>query len=121
MSWSMGWDSNWERWIGYGVRAYCDHPKCSETIDRGLAHVCCNQEPRGGEKGCGLYFCDGDHGDYRNRCSPCQHGRKPYTPKPEHPEWVAHLTNDPSWAEWRATDEGKRYLAEWTNDRGGAA
>jgi hypothetical protein len=55
MSWALGFDGNWNRDIGYGVPSYCDHPKCSAKIDRGLAYVCCGQEPYGGD-GCGLYF-----------------------------------------------------------------
>ncbi|HEV7521417.1 MAG TPA: hypothetical protein VGP89_09990, partial [Candidatus Angelobacter sp.] len=56
MGWSLGFDSNWQRDIGYGVPAYCDHPKCNKKIDRGLSYVC-GGEPYGGELGCGLYFC----------------------------------------------------------------
>ena len=56
MSWSIGFDSNWNRDIGYGVPAYCDNPKCNKEIDRGLSYVC-GGEAFGGEKGCGLYFC----------------------------------------------------------------
>ena len=47
MGWSLGFDDKWNRDIGYGVPAYCDHPKCSVEIDRGLAYVCCDQEPYG--------------------------------------------------------------------------
>ena len=36
MSWSIGYDDNWDRDIGYGVPAYCDHPGCNEEIDRGF-------------------------------------------------------------------------------------
>src|SRR4051812_7048849 len=27
MGWSIGYDSNWQRDIGYGVPAFCDHPQ----------------------------------------------------------------------------------------------
>ena len=37
MSWAVGFDSQWDRDIGYGVPAYCDHPGCGKEIDRGLA------------------------------------------------------------------------------------
>ena len=100
MGWSCGWDNTWDRWIGYGVPAYCDHPKCSAEIDRGLSYVCCGQEPYGGDKGCGLYFC-GDHANWNHRCSPCVHGRKPYKPKPDHPDWLKHVLEDESWEQWR--------------------
>lgn len=64
MGWSVGWDYNWNRDIGYGVPAICDHPECSEEIDRGLAYVCCGQQPHGGEYGCGLYFCSEHMGSH---------------------------------------------------------
>ena len=106
MSWSIGFDSSCNRDIGYGVPAYCDSPKCSKKIDRGLAYVCCDQKPYGGEKGCGLYFCE-NHQDIRGRCSRCRNYRTPYKAKPDHPEW-AHwkLTHD-SWAKWRAEEPDK--------------
>ena len=50
MGWSIGYDSNWDRDIGYGVPAYCDHPDCNEEIDRGLSYVC-GGEPYGGDRG----------------------------------------------------------------------
>jgi hypothetical protein len=99
MGWSIGFDSNWNRDIGYGVPAYCDHPKCSEEIDRGLSYVCCGQEPYGGD-GCGLYFCS-THAGPDGKCSPCRHGRPPYKAKPDHPAWTKHKATHPSWAEWR--------------------
>ncbi len=37
MGWSIGYDDNWKRDIGYGVRATCDHPACNAKIDRGLS------------------------------------------------------------------------------------
>ena len=55
MGWSLGYDSNWNRDIGYGVPAYCDHPYCNEEIDRGLSYVC-GDALYGGDRGCGLFF-----------------------------------------------------------------
>lgn len=113
MGWSLGWDNRWRRDIGYGVPAWCDHPKCNEQIDRGLAYVCGNA-PYGGEFGCGLFFC-GDHMRYVSDnksqvCPRCAHGKPPYKhPKPDHPEWIAWKLNDPSWAEWRA--ENPKFVA----------
>lgn len=101
MSWSIGYDSNWQRDIGYGVPAYCDHPQCWAEIDRGLAHVC-GAGPYGGEKGCGLFFC-GHHltgGD--QKCPRCQNYKKPYCAKPDKREWVQHKLTDESWAQWRS-------------------
>lgn len=100
MGWSLGWDSDWERDIGYGVIAYCDHPDCNEEIDRGLAYVCKNQEPHGGD-GCGLYFCS-SHQSYLGECEQCEKGKEPFTPKPEHPHWAWWKMNSKSWMEWRS-------------------
>jgi hypothetical protein len=102
VGWSLGYDSTWDRDIGYGVPAYCDHPKCMAEIDRGLAHVCGNA-PYGGERGCGLYFC-GEHLTYDGLCPRCAaYRRTPYKRiAPEHPRWIEHKLTDESWAYWRA-------------------
>jgi hypothetical protein len=106
MGWSIGYDSTWDRDIGYGVPACCDHPKCAAEIDRGLSYVCCDSEPYGGA-GCGLYFCAA-HRDSTGKCPRCAAYKPPYKhPKPDHPEWIAHKLHDPSWAQWRAAN------AEW--------
>jgi hypothetical protein len=99
MGWSIGYDDNWDRDIGYGVPAYCDHPNCTKTIDRGLAYVCCGQEPYGGA-GCGLHFC-ADHSDIDGMCIRCRSGMYPFDPKPDHPTWIHHKLTDPSWEQWR--------------------
>lgn len=103
MSWSIGYDSYWQRDIGYGVPAECDHPKCHEEIDRGLSYVC-GGEPYGGDRGCGLYFC-GKHmsgAGTSQRCSRCRHYKRPFTPKPDVAEWTRHKDTHPSWAAWRS-------------------
>lgn len=104
MGWSIGYDENWERDIGYGVPATCDHPGCIEEITRGLSHVCGHQEPYGGEDGCGLYFCHAHGGG--TLCSHCaeQAGAQtlcPHLPSPDVTEWIEHKLNDPTWQEWR--------------------
>jgi hypothetical protein len=110
VGWSLGFDSNWNRWIGYGVPAWCDHPKCWEEIDRGLAYVC-GGEPYGGEKGCGLFFCPA-HMLGLTRCPRCARYRAPYKhPKPEHPRWVNHVATDESWAEWRTENQRTRSVS----------
>jgi hypothetical protein len=101
MAWSLGWDERWHRWVGYGVPAYCDHAGCEQGIDRGLAHVC-GGESYGGEHGCGLHFCGEHLYGATQACLRCYEGQEPFTPKPEHPSWVRHLLQDPSWAAWRA-------------------
>jgi len=105
MSWAVGFDPKWKRDIGYGVPAECDHPDCHKIIDRGLAHVC-GGEPKGGDKGCGLYFCS-EHlsaGDQLcERCvSPDEDGQVvPFEPKPDVQAWIDHKATDPSWEKWR--------------------
>lgn len=100
MSWAVGFDYRWRRDIGYGVPAYCDHPRCQAKIDRGLSYVC-GDEPYGGEKGCGLFFC-GEHLDYSGRCSRCRNRKPPFAAKSDHPEWIRHKLTDSSWTAWRA-------------------
>ena len=103
MGWSIGFDSHWQRDIGYGVPAYCDHPGCMAEIHRGLSYVC-GGEPYGGDRGCGVYFCSHHlilHAQLQlcAKCSP--RVRKPFVPTPDHPDWIKHKATDPSWAEWR--------------------
>lgn len=107
MGWSIGFDEHWQRDIGYGVPAYCDHPQCVEKIDRGLSFVC-GGEPYGGEKGCGLYFC-GKHLGVDSRCARCRNRRRPYAAKPDHPEWMRWKLTDESWQQWR--DENPKDIA----------
>lgn len=103
MGWSVGYDSNWDRDIGYGVPAICDQPECGAEIDRGLAYVC-GGEPYGGSVGCGLYFCDRHQylGLETFVCERCIDGAPPFTPTPDTDEWIQHKMTDPSWAPWRA-------------------
>lgn len=101
MGWSIGYDENWKRDIGYGVPAICDHPGCNEGINRGLGYVC-GGEPYGGEKGCGLFFCSEHQRDGHQRCTRCYHRRKtPYKPKPDVPKWINWKLTDESWQKWR--------------------
>lgn len=105
MSWAIGFDTRWQRDIGYGVPAWCDHPGCNERIDRGLSYVC-GGEPYGGDEGCGLYFC-GKHRQAftdtnRRICDACAGGDDAFAPKKDHPEWTEFKATDESWAEWRA-------------------
>ncbi len=102
MSWAIGWDSDWHRDVGYGVPAFCDHPRCQAEIDRGLSYVC-GGEPYGGDNGCGLYFC----GEHRSGvlCARCRNQKRPFAAKPDHPRWIAHKLTDESWAAWRAENQ----------------
>lgn len=109
MGWSIGFDGNWNRDIGYGVPCVCDHPDCKAEIDRGLSHVC-GSDPYGGEFGCGLYFC-GTHLYFRENddeearpiqvCDRCYDGKEAFAPKPDVPEWTHWKMTDESWAKWR--------------------
>jgi hypothetical protein len=103
MGWSLGWDSNWNRDIGYGVPAICDHPGCSAEIDRGLAYVC-GGEPYGGDRGCGLYFCKDhriEHARLPQLCKRCHDRKSPFNPKPDSIRWIEHKLTDESWEQWR--------------------
>jgi hypothetical protein len=106
MSWAIGHDGHWNRDIGYGVPAICDHPRCQAAIDRGLSYVCGGQ-PYGGADGCGLYFCPRHLAGVPPLCPRCRNHRPAFTPKPDTAEWVAHKATDPSWADWRAEQAAK--------------
>ena len=118
MGWSMGFDSDWNRDIGYEVPAICDSPKCNKRIDRGLSYVCSGQ-PYGGETGCGLYFCSEHLYFHTMRANPeegpfcirCIRHQKSYKPKPEMRRWLRWKLNHSSWEEWRLenSEEVKRY------------
>ena len=117
MGWSVGYDDNWQRDIGYGVPSVCDHPGCGKTINRGLAYVCCGSEPYGGEHGCGLYFC-GEHLVHYKRggkwsaamCKRCATNKSPFEPTPDTREWINHKLTDETWQRWR--DENPAEVAK---------
>lgn len=108
-----------KRWGGYGVPTICEHPDCTEEIDRGMSFAC-GGEPFS-EYGCDRYFC----GKHRQTicynpstgkkcrhqkdceceivevCERCAKGKEPFPYKPEAKEWLNHLLTDESWEEWR--------------------
>jgi hypothetical protein len=105
MGWAIGYDENWKRDIGYGVPCLCDHPDCNEEIDRGVSYVC-GAEPFGGDKGCGLYFCDKHQFLEYQRCECCNNSRKrkagkTFEPKPDTPQWMSWKLHEASWKQWR--------------------
>jgi len=114
MGWSIGYDSNHRRDVGYGVPATCDHPGCGKEIDRGLSYIC-GGDIGGGEYGCGLFFCE-EHLHYVGRrgtdrkvrhvqlCERCATRSKKgcFDPTPDVPEWIRHKLTDESWGPWRA-------------------
>lgn len=122
MGWSIGFDMNWKRDIGYEVPGYCDHPGCMKEINRGLSYVC-GGEPYGGEHGCGLFFCEehrqyaGARRDNAQLCLRCYHGRNSFEPTPDTPEWLRWKLVHPSWQEWRdenpeLVETAKAHLAQ---------
>lgn len=100
MGWSIGYDENWKRDVGYGVPSHCDHLGCDGYIDRGISFVC-GGEPFGGERGCGLYFCENHLHGPKQLCERCLKRRKPFAAKPDHAEWVEFKLADESWQVWR--------------------
>jgi len=100
MSWACGFDSRWNRDVGYGVPATCDHPGCDAGIDRGLSYVC-GGAPYGGECGCGLFFCE-EHRSAEGLCGRCEKNKPPFSPSPDTSEWSEWKLTDESWAQWRA-------------------
>lgn len=64
MGWAFCGEDTKGRSIGYGVPATCDHPGCTEKIDRGLGYACGAMhgidDPLGSCEG---YFC-GKHQIY---------------------------------------------------------
>src|SRR6516164_430414 len=113
MGWSIGYDSNWQRDIGYGVPAYCDHPGCKKVIDRGFGYVC-GDDIYGGEHGCGLFFC-AKHMNAAQKCVRCAAGHLPFNAKEDHPRWMQHKITDESWEQWRRENpEAVRKMKEQT-------
>lgn len=104
MGWAVGYDGNTRRFVGYGVPAICEHPDCTEEIDRGLACCCGDMH----FDGCGRYFCgkhlywNGQSEDGPNwSCERCKLDQEPFPLKPDTEEWITHQMTDPSWAQWR--------------------
>jgi hypothetical protein len=66
MGWAYCGEDDKGRPIGYGVAAACDHPACTEEIDRGLGRVCGTMH--GGESGCGGYYCEKHRDAHAHGC-----------------------------------------------------
>ena len=105
MGWAIGYDSTWQRDIGYGVPATCDYPGCGAQITRGLAYVCADEQPYGGDNGCGLFFCSTHLGG--GQCERCAHGQPPCDPTPDVREWIEHQLTHGSWQQWREMEPDK--------------
>lgn len=127
MGWSIGYDDNWQRDIGYGVPAKCDHPDCDKDIHRGLAHACGGAH----DDGCGLHFCSshlfiGCDGFDEQVCERCRDGKEPFDAKPDIISWERWKLAHRSWRQWREenpkiVDAMKRRVAEWRAARRPAA
>ena len=70
----MGWadcgtDSMGRR-IGYAFEATCDHPGCTNIINRGIDHACGGMHGAD-EQSCEGYFCH----NHMWRCGADEHGR----------------------------------------------
>jgi hypothetical protein len=105
-----------DRWAGYGVPAFCEHPDCNKQIDRGMSFAC-GGEPFS-EHGCDRYFCEkhliyacfDDEGTVDIEkgknctfiCERCKKGEEPFDYAPEHPIWIEHVLTDGSWNQWKA-------------------
>ncbi len=116
MGWSVGFDDNWKRDIGYGVPAYCDHRGCNAEIHRGLSYVCCGQEPYGGEHGCGRYYCEKHQSGLWNDTEEfqlCDHDGE--YKSFDHPDWIDWKLIDESWQQWR--DENPEWVTAQTEER----
>lgn len=100
MGWSVGWDSDHGRWRGYGVPAYCDAKGCDVEIDRGLGCICECDEHADDPVACTVFVC-GEH-----TCADVDLADL----TPEHPTWIAHVSTDDSWSQWREDYPG-RYAA----------
>lgn len=101
------------RWAGYGVPAYCDHPKCNEEINRGVSYICGGINTQYEDRGCKLHFC-GKHLDHRQLCANCARNRKPFKPKLDHPEWSQHVLTDENWKQWLG--ENPKYTEIYKTD-----
>lgn len=137
MGYSVYFSDKNNRWQGYGVPAYCDHPGCKNEIDRGMGYVCCDNQDH--TASCGGFYCE-EHkylliyqDDLENMSDEelkqlgidsreeqardeddgiicCAH--KPIEFK-ELPSWLKHVLTDDSWEEWRneEPESVKKYQA----------
>lgn len=114
-------DTGGYRYGGYGVPAICEHPDCSEEINRGMSYAC-GGEPFS-EYGCDNYFCSkhlvyhcfnvGGGRECKEVCERCDKRKNPFSQKPETKEWIEHVLKDESWEEWRK--EEPKMVEEYTN------
>lgn len=88
MSYSVYWMN--ERFQGYGVPAYCDCNGCKTKIDRGLGY---QHEEDKDNMYPSIFVCNKHQNKKLSKI------KVDYTR--EHTEWLTHVLNDESWAEWR--------------------
>lgn len=63
MGWANCGEDSQGRPIGYAHEATCDHPECTERIDRGLSYVCGNMHGED-EFSCEKYYCENHRTNY---------------------------------------------------------
>lgn len=88
MGYQVYWNSDNQRWQGYGVPAECDYIECYEPIDRGMGWQCESSKCR-----CEMFYCVNHHH--------MKHDDFAIEPKGETEEWIRHILKDPSWKEFR--------------------
>ena len=105
MGWAVGRDSDHDRWMGYGVPAYCD-AACGTEIDRGLGWRCrCGQHASDDPLSAPMLYVCSDH-----TCADVDEDDLP----PEHPDWTRHLKTDESWSKWRSENPDEVAALEGT-------
>lgn len=105
----MGWANCGEdskgRPIGYAHDATCDHPGCTEQINRGLAYAC------GGMHGDTEYSCEGYFCEkHRQQCLPVD-GRLQQVCDACYAEWRAYAIANPD-----DSEELIKYFVDWEGE-----
>lgn len=132
------------RFQGYNMHAYCDHPGCKNEIDRGMGYACCDNPEH--TASCGGFYCE-EHKHqlvYQDELEDmsdedlkrlgidsreeqahdeddgiicCTH--KPIEKDKEHPTWLKHVLTDETWQEWREKEsEMAKHYQELLDNQG---
>lgn len=130
MGYSLYFSDKNNRFQGYNMHAYCDHPGCKNEIDRGMGYVCCGNQDH--ENSCGGFYCS-EHSELCTLITEDEfegleddevqeqlehYGltempvfdedgyfyhcqHQPIEKDKEHPDWLQHVLTDETWQEWR--------------------